>query len=234
MNKITLIYQHMGLGDHIICNGLVRNLIKNDKNYKMFVFDKYYESVSFMYRDLINLEYIKVTSDWDAHNFINQNRDLEVIKIGTTIEFFEGPFHNQFDEMFYQQHRVDFKKRWDDFKIIRDLNREMALFQKYELNDVDYVFIHDDQSRGLYLREENLNINYRKVVRPDINFTNNIFDYIHIMENANECHFIDSSFKVLFDSVSNRNSNIFHHLLLKHGHRSKSHSNSKLNFKIYK
>jgi hypothetical protein len=49
------IYHHLGLGDHIICNGLVRSLINPNEEYKMFVKSHNLDSVSFMYRDLNNL-----------------------------------------------------------------------------------------------------------------------------------------------------------------------------------
>lgn len=233
MNKEILIYQHLGLGDHIICNGLVRNIIKNDKTYKMFVFNKYYESVSFMFSDVENLSFIPINSDGEVGNFINEHKNLELIKIGTTIEFFTGPFDTQFDEMFYNQHNIPFNKRWDDFKVIRDEKREYNLFKKYFINENEYIFIHDDIERNFHLREENIDISTYKVVRPNISFSNNIFDYCYLMENAKECHFIDSSFKVLFDSISKRETNIFHHLNLKYGHRSPTYTNSKLKFKIF-
>ena len=72
------IYQHLGLGDHIICNGLVRNLIKSDNQYSMFVYSHNYESVKFMYRDLNNLSFIKST-DIEAKNIIKENKSHIVI-----------------------------------------------------------------------------------------------------------------------------------------------------------
>ena len=223
----------MGLGDHIICNGLIRNLINNQNKYEIFVFEKYYESISFMYRDIENLSFIQVKSDWHAKDFINKNKNKEVIIIGTTSQFFNGPFDNQFDEMFYKQHNIDFKKRWDDFKLVRDSEREMKLFNEYGVKENEYVFVHDDVTRGFYLRDGNYNFENKIVIKPKNDLTNNIFDYCYLMENAKECHFIDSSFKVLFDSISNKTTDIYHHLLLRHGHRCKTYSNSKLNFKIY-
>jgi len=55
---MNYIYHHLGLGDHIICNGLVRELIKPEKKYKMFVKPHNHNIVKFMYRDLKNLDFI--------------------------------------------------------------------------------------------------------------------------------------------------------------------------------
>ena len=49
------IYHHLGLGDHINCNGLVRTLLKNKvkSNGNLYLLTKtqYNEMISFMYRD---------------------------------------------------------------------------------------------------------------------------------------------------------------------------------------
>ena len=48
------IHQHLGLGDMIICNGLIRHLLSlTSKNDRIFLFCKniHYQSIKFMYRD---------------------------------------------------------------------------------------------------------------------------------------------------------------------------------------
>ena len=43
------IYHHLGLGDHIICNGLVRFLQKKHNQVSLFCYQHNIENVSFMY-----------------------------------------------------------------------------------------------------------------------------------------------------------------------------------------
>ena len=48
------IHQHLGLGDFISCNGLIRTLLKKvEKNENLYLFtpSQYKEMISFMYRD---------------------------------------------------------------------------------------------------------------------------------------------------------------------------------------
>jgi len=73
----------MGLGDHIICNGLIRTLISPFEEYIMFVKSHNLETVKFMYRDLQNLSYI-VGDDSFVLNFLNVNKiqRKDLIKIG--------------------------------------------------------------------------------------------------------------------------------------------------------
>ena len=46
----------MGMGDFLICNGLIRKLIKTQEEYSIFVHKKNYESVDFMFKDLKNIK----------------------------------------------------------------------------------------------------------------------------------------------------------------------------------
>ena len=56
-----LIYHHLGLGDHIICNGLVREICNNSKNSFLLPAKKQnFQTVEFMFRDLKNLTVVSV------------------------------------------------------------------------------------------------------------------------------------------------------------------------------
>ena len=65
------IYPHMGMGDFLICNGLIRKLIKTQEEYSIFVHKKNYESVDFMFKDLKNIKYIIGNEDYTPKdNFV--------------------------------------------------------------------------------------------------------------------------------------------------------------------
>ena len=66
------LYHHLGLGDHIICNGLVRLLTKNEKTYGLFCKEHNVKSVSFMFRDIKNLSIIPVNNDGDVVSYKNK------------------------------------------------------------------------------------------------------------------------------------------------------------------
>lgn len=221
------IYHHLGLGDHIICNGLVRSLIKNDENYKMFVKSHNLTSVSFMYRDLVNLSFIEgddqYTNYYIQSNNINQN---DLIIAG----FYIHPNSIDFDDSFYLQNNIDFSERWSSFKVVRDIESEMELFKKYNIIEGEYVFIHDDHERNLFINEDYIINKNLKIIRPQKELTNNIFDYCYLMEKSSESHFMDSSFKLVFDSLELRNTNIFYHINYETINRSTNKSQSKLNF----
>lgn len=224
------IYHHLGLGDHVICNGLVRSLIKNNVEYKMFVKSHNYETVKFMYRDLKNLDFI-LGDDEFVTNFLNSNsiKKEDIIIAG----FYRHPQSIEFDDSFYLQNNIPFEKRWSDFKCERDFECEIKLFNKYNVKENEYIFIHDDHSRGIYVNENFILNKSLPIVRPIKGYTQNSFDYCYLMEKSFESHFIDSSFRLIFDSLQLRETNIFYHVNYKSVLRdSTTKSQSKLDFKI--
>ena len=82
----------------------------------------------------------------------------------------------------------------------RDSKREIDLFNKMNITPNDYIFIHEDIDRGMNINHKL--INDKKIVKSNISYTNNIIDYLTILENAKEIHCIDSSFLFLIDSFN--------------------------------
>ena len=225
------IYSHLGLGDHIICNGLYRELIKTNDEYTLFVKKHNIDTVSFMISDLMNVKINSVNSDEDVNIFLKGIDENDVIKIG----FVNFPVlgAKDFDDSFYIQHNIPFEKRWSSFKCHRDSGLEKVLFDKFGVKENEYVFVHDDKNRGYEIDESYIINKELPIIRPILGLTNNSFDYCYLMENSKESHFIDSSFRLIFDSLQLRNDNLFFHINLKNGIKDINNtSQSKLNFKI--
>lgn len=207
------IYHHLGLGDHIICNAIVRNCSKQNDKIFLFVKSHNHESVKFMYRDLNNINYI-VGDDSLAENYIKDNNIINLLKIG-----FEKLNMNtqHFDQSFYNQICMDFNRRWDDFYVKRDDERERKLFSYFNLTENEYIFVHDDPGRN---KVADVKSDY-KIIKPISGLTNIIFDYLYLIRNAVEIHCVDSSFKNLIDSISDiKNDKLYTY---KSHHQSENH-----------
>jgi len=212
MRTSIYIYHHLGLGDHIICNGLVRHFSKNYEKVYLFVKDHNFKSVSFMYRDLINIDFILVKNDNDAVAFIRDNRVRNLLKIG-----FDNLDTNgcTFDESFYKQCGINFSYRWSNFYVKRDNIREKILFEKFNIQENNYVFLHDDKERGFEINREYIINKNLKIITPSKGLTDNIFDYCYVIENAAEIHCMDSSFKLLIDSLNPVSEKLYYHLYVR-------------------
>lgn len=203
------IYQHMGLGDHIICNGLIRSIVADNNKYFLFVKNSYIGSVKFMYRDLDNLDFIIVENDSEVESTLS-NLDLEKNKI--IIIGFSCLINNPipFDQFFYLQMNIPFKNRWEKFYVVRDKDSEKKLYQKLNPNNEKFVLIHKDGSIPKRFNHEYPKNNYKKIYVENI--TNNMFDFLLLAEKAEEIHCVQSSFECLVDSLD-LNKNLFHHFV---------------------
>lgn len=199
------ICQHLGIGDHLICNGLVRTIYNPNEEYTMFVKEKYLDSVSFMFRDLKNFSFITGEAENNI-SFLQRNHinSDDIIYAGFS---WVDMVNHSFDENFYLQNNVDFNNKWSNFYVERDEQRENRLFDHFDIQE-PYVFIHEDDQRGFSI-DRNLLPEVR-VIKADNNLTNNIFDYLKIMENAEQIHCIESSFLHLADLTSINDNIIFH------------------------
>jgi hypothetical protein len=162
-----------------------------------------------MFNDIDNLHLISVNSDSDVHKFLSSNKINDVIKIGhENLEFIKRFYNCTWDEAFYRQLNVDFKERWDSFFYKRDVEVEDCLFDERNPEKLPYSLIHNLDSTGTD------RIDYSKVSpalkRIYVTKSDTIFDYGKLIENANEIHCIDSSFKHIVDSIPT-NGELFYH-----------------------
>ena len=230
-HKPLYIYHHLGLGDHIICNAIVRNIRKKFTN-KLFLFCKpqYFTSISFMYRD-IELTIVPF-DDRDVINFFNEVPADQQIIIGH--QFLNVSNGLSFDEAFYKQIGLNFQRRWNDFYVERDNSREQDLLHKQSPPYNGYAFIHEDVSRN-FIIDRSLITPGLSIVKPELNLTDNIFDYLKIIQHAKEIHCIDSCFKLMIDSIFDNNlkSKLFFHFNLKNNIiKDRTVSKHKLDWKV--
>jgi hypothetical protein len=193
---MNIIYHHLGLGDHIICNGLVRKLIKDEKKYSLFCKKHNVISVSYMYRDIKNLSILPIDSDNDVLDYKHE----DIIYIGhQNLHEIMLKHRCQWDEAFYKQVNIDFKERWDSFYYERNLINEKKLYDRLNPDNEKFVLIHNTDSTGTD------RINYDLIPKEYklifVEKVDNIFDYGFLIATAKEIHCIDSSFKHLVDSI---------------------------------
>lgn len=177
------ILSNLGLGDHIICNGLVRHYAQTEDSIKIPAYHHNAPSVSFMFMDLKNVEVIGVKDEAAAILLCHAKRCL---RLGF---YSEGGFDPvKFDQEFYRQAQVPFESRWDQFKIPGCFTSEPP--------KGEYAFMHDDLLRGFAIdrSKATLPIKYPEQGQS-------LFSWIPTIEKAKEVHVINSSFLCLWDSI---------------------------------
>ena len=193
---MVFIYTHLGLGDQILTNGLIRILIARNpaESYTLFAKHHNYESIRFLYHDDPRIHVEAVSGDFQVELFL---RGLtNVIRIGFNQVNNFG--HIPFDLAFYKQVDIDYEFRWSAFKYQRDrIEQERELYSQLVPKE-PYIFVHDEFGKGTIKPEYLVG---KRVVRPVMGLTANIFDYVLTIEKASEVHCIDSAFMLLIDSL---------------------------------
>lgn len=233
MKSNVCIVHHLGLGDQIMINGMVRHFLEKYSNVYIVVKDCHMESVKFMYRDTENVKYIVVsnTNPQFIWSQVKKISDCDVIPLATygvnddTWKFFtqtvQGNSFTNWAHGVYIQAGLNPLYMYSKFKVNRDHERENELFNKSDLDlNEKYIFIHDDHFR------ERFNTKHRKdlkIFKPGsfpidtrkefFSCDNpNIFDYLKIIENAEEVHCMNSSYNWMIDlmKIGDSKKNFFH------------------------
>ena len=151
INKIKtgkfLAYTHLGLGDHIVCNGLL--------NYFSESFDKIYlpvksrdiNNISYLYKDNQKIEVFKIEHSSevkDINNFAKKN-NLMTLKVGFKKR--RPPFNLSF----YDQFGLPYSYSISKFTVPKDIKKEESLYQHlkdvYKVKD-RYQVVHNQSSYG--------------------------------------------------------------------------------------
>jgi hypothetical protein len=216
MSSITILH-HLGLGDQIMLNGMVRHFAEHE-NVNIFVKQNHEKSVKFMYKDirdrvniipLDNINHLNIRSKIPPNSRVLQlatyGMDDNMWKMYTSA--------TNWAHGVYLQAKVNPYYMYSKFKIIRDTSSEI------QLNKSDYIFIHDDHERNLHININSDKFIYRpysKIVDKENMFFEsnnyNIFDYVSLIENATEVHCIDSSYAWLVEmmKLGNKSKNFLH------------------------
>jgi hypothetical protein len=184
------IYHHLGLGDHIICNGLVRHYKELYGEISVFCKPHNYKNVKYMYRDDTKINILPIGDDSDVDNYIISNGiEGDVIRIGF------NKLHNypdcKFDEAFYKIAELPFEYRFSKFFFLRDHSVENEVYEYLNPNNEEYIFIHGNIDKNKIKTD-------LKIIENPENF--NVFNILKVLENATEVHIMESSIKCLVNS----------------------------------
>jgi hypothetical protein len=190
------IYHHLGLGDHIICNGLVRKIKENHDKVVVFSKTSNYENVSYMFRDDPNIiikpfEIDELVSEYIQKNNISNN----TLKVGFDNLWIGNP--KTFDIGFYNNANIPFECRFSHFKFLRNSEKEKEIIDTLNPNNDPFIFLHEDKKRGFLLDRNKIRKDL-KIIENDLRF--NIFDMLGLIEMSDEVHLMQSSIKDLINS----------------------------------
>ncbi|MCA9190947.1 MAG: hypothetical protein KDB03_04280 [Planctomycetales bacterium] len=209
----VFVHHHLGLGDMIHCNGLVRwiaSRIKVTSHVYLFCKQTLLEMTRWMYRDEPRIRLIGIDPRQketpQVHAWLNCNGVKRYVSIGHKHLKLLETQHPElfFDELFYMQAGIPYSVRYSHCFWQRDLVEEERVFRKLAPGS-DYVFVHDDPARGFA-------IEFHKpgyVVRNDI--SESIFHLGLLLERAREIHCMESSIRCMLESLDVAGVSLYYH-----------------------
>lgn len=201
------IYHHLGLGDHINCNGLVRHFCELHNEVTVFCKNHYYENVSYMFRDNPKINIFPLVDDAEVEMYIKKNNLYNnLIKVGF------GGLHTgnpkTFDIGFYNSVGIPYEYRFSKFKLQRDFDVENQIYNELNSTNEEYIFIHDDPKRGFTIDRTKIR-NDLKIIENNTKY--NLFNMLSLIENATEVHVMQSSLKDLIISLTIDKPEFYYH-----------------------
>ena len=179
---------HLGLGDAIICNGLVREIAKSD-DVMLPCYEHNLPTLRFMFRDLINVSIVPVKDEVDMHSKAEENTALEdeVLALGWYSELSFDK--TKWDQELYRHACVPWECRWSSFKVDKGADDVVQTGE--------FGFVHMDEARAMRIKPALLpKIQYATPGKAE-----SIFEFRPLIEYATEIHMIDSAFLCLADSL---------------------------------
>jgi len=185
------IHHHLGLGDHFVCNGLVRHILESKKKEVILAVKKpCYETVRALYTDSA-LTLDPVVNDSEAEN---NGSSKNYLKIGFN---FTWARLSSWEKSFYEQLDIPYDYRLTKAHTPRNKLREKSLYDEVVPRE-PYAFCNISCSKGT--TQVNMNTKLPKVFLSKK--TPNLLDWLMVIENAQEIHTIDTS---VFQLIKNLN-----------------------------
>lgn len=218
MLKTLIVHQHMGLGDHIDCNGLIRILVDQFNFVELFVKRHNSISVERMFRDekkikLVVMDFQNIEDEYhQIKNYVKNKKSTpfhqyQFLQIGHR-NYPKDPLPTvNCREYFYQQFNLTLDELQRYFYYERDAQDEARVFQKLNPKEESYAFVHDDPKRGFIINNDVVSPGL-KIIRNDL--SENIFSYLKILEHADEIHCMESSFKSIIELFPTNGKLFFH------------------------
>ena len=214
VNEDLFVYHHLGLGDMIHCNGMIRYLLDRlnaDRNVNVFCKARNLGMTQWMYRDEPRIHLLPIAEGERESPFVQRtlknHRSRNFLSVGhRALKSLERAYPRAFyDELFYRQVGLPYSIRYDWCYWQRDLAEEERVYQKLA-PETPYVFVHDDASRGFSIDTSTIGM---AIVRNDI--TESIFHMGLLLERAAEVHCMESSIRCMLESLDLSHCKLFYH-----------------------
>lgn len=186
--NVVLLEPHLGLGDNLICLGLIRTIseVNPHKRFYLACLPSYFHSITWMFQESKNIFPVAVTRGREARQlagFLNATYQTIGIK---NVDI------KRFDAHFYEEYQIPFEYRWTKSYVPAGPQSD-GLYSLLNPVDEPYILVcRTESGNALFDLKISNPHNYKVIeIHPA---TNNIYDWVKLVKNAKEIHSIDTAF----------------------------------------
>lgn len=209
-------YHHIGLGDHIICNGLVNYLSNKYKKIYLPVNKVLANQINYLYSENSKIEILPLEVNLDDEEILVNNYSIElqlpILKVG--FKYMENkniPFYKSF----YKQLGLNYKNSYKFFYCPTNEEKENILYskllQKFNIKTNEFKLVHDEASDEAYQLKVESKLKSVSLSKEHDIFKN-IFFYKKLIFHASEIHCVNSSFAHLIDRIETTGKLFYHNI----------------------
>jgi len=193
--QIVMLEPRAGLGDSLICIGLIKELAKQHPDkffYYACIAPHSYHTIAWILNELSNVYPIPVKGGKEARQ-LSGFWNCQHWEIGANFVELK-----KFDASYYEQLKIPFALRWE-LRQIKPGPQSKVLMDKLNPHHEEYIIACNMASSNVSFNLKIDNPNNKKIiyVHPA---TNNLCDWVDLMQGAIEIHTIDTSFIHLVES----------------------------------
>ena len=210
-NNRIFVKHHLGMGDNIVHNGMIRKIAEDNPNSHVFTAAKHhnFKNTKYMFRDNPRIVVISVADDGEMYQLIRTQQFDRVI----SSHFSDGnPYHYEtyFDDAFYKLVGMDPKIKNDYFYLERDVEIENRVFDELITSKgiTDYLFVHEKPESNIIINRDKLEPNL-PIITADPKY--GMFELLKVIEMAKSVNLISSSFVSLM-MCKKYNKNVIAHM----------------------
>jgi len=210
----------MSLGDAIVSSGIVHYYADRSNELHYPALPNFYETLNTLFKDSSNINVIPLLPyDQGEDQYVRDNNLSRILRPQMKEFVVEGhTLHPLWDMQFYEHYDLPFSLRYTNFRLPNNIEGSEELYQTLSGGE-PYILVHRFSGHHpggipidiIGFRSSN-GLPDIKIIEITEGITNNMMQYVTLIERAQEIHCVPSSFFCLVDSIWNRtNAALFYH-----------------------
>lgn len=212
MNKIfdrLFFLGPVGLGDSFVLNGMVNHFADRSRELHVPAQPKFLKTVEALYQDHPNVKVISMIPDYDIENqYVEDNKLSRILRVDLLWSNIKNyRIIPMWDIQLYSHYELSFSLRYTNFRLPKNMDGSVDLYNRLNNNE-PYALVHrytGDSPDMIPINIEDFrkfsNMPDMRIIEIQEGITENMLDYVKLIENAQEIHVVPSSFHCLVDSI---------------------------------